>query len=180
VVQGKGNPRARILFLGEAPGGEEDAAGICFVGRAGKILDEILKWASLHYTPLEYANIYIANPVRCRPVINSGGEFRNTTPQDIHLKTCKEYTNRLLEYMEPRLIICLGRTPTDFISEMVSQPAIHRARGKAFRWDKYVILPLYHPAHHVYHPSSLFETYEHIRSNWKLIIDALQDKKLMV
>jgi len=151
IVIGKGNPNADILFVGEAPGKQEDLQGIPFVGKAGKNLDELLEKAQLSLN-----DVYIANILKCRPPEN-----RNPTQEEI-----KAHTPWLLlqiEQIKPKVICSLGNYATKFfLSEanldlMPKQPGITQVHGKVklitLQGKKIKLIPLFHPAAIIYNQS---------------------------
>ncbi|MDW8128339.1 MAG: type-4 uracil-DNA glycosylase [Archaeoglobaceae archaeon] len=152
-VPGVGNKEARIVFVGEAPGREEDLKGEPFVGSAGKLLTELLSSIGL-----KRDDIYICNVLKCRPPNN-----RDPLPEEV--KVCGDYLIRQLNVLKPDLIVCLGRHSASFIFDLFAIPftSISRVCGKVFeaeKWNKKVkILPLYHPAAVLYRPQ-LREDYE--------------------
>ena len=97
VVFGVGTPEAEVLFIGEAPGANEDAQGEPFVGRAGKLLDDMLAMIGL-----DRSRIYITNSVKCRPP-------QNRDPLNTEKEACRGYLRRQVELMRPKIIVCLGR-----------------------------------------------------------------------
>ena len=148
IVVGRGNPNADILFVGEAPGRNEDEQGIPFCGTAGKNLDKLLNQLGLSID-----EIYIANILKCRPPQN-----RDPTTEEI-----KEHTPWLLKQikdMKPKIICSLGNYATKFflaktnIDEMKKQPGITEVHGKAQEIDidglKIKLIPLFHPAAIIY------------------------------
>ncbi len=139
-VSGEGNPNARIVFVGEAPGREEDIQGRPFVGRAGRYLTEVLSRFGL-----DRRDVYITNVLKCRPPNN-----RDPTPEEI--KACKPYLMKQLEIIKPDVIVCLGRfSSSTILSEFgIDFKGISRDRGKVFeveKWGKRIhLIPTYHPA----------------------------------
>ena len=97
VVFGVGNPEAEVMFIGEGPGEQEDLQGEPFVGRAGKLLDDMLELIDL-----DRSKIYIANMVKCRPP-------KNRDPLNIEQEACSIWLNRQIELIRPKIIVCLGR-----------------------------------------------------------------------
>ena len=133
AVPGEGNINADIMFIGEAPGANEDKEGIPFCGAAGKFLDEMLASISL-----KRSDIFITNTVKCRPP-------ENRDPEDIEKETCRPYLERQIEVVNPKIIVCLGRHAT--ASLLPAQPGISKIHGKPLkRKNGIVYLPLYHPA----------------------------------
>ncbi len=153
IVIGKGNIKAKILFVGEAPGREEDLQGIPFVGKAGKNLDELLKKVGL-----SLEDVYIANILKCRPPEN-----RDPLPDEI-----KAHTPWLLEQIKeikPKVICSLGNYATKFflsgcnVDEMNKQPGITNLHGKVrtvkIKGMEVKLIPLFHPAAIIYKQSLL-------------------------
>jgi len=158
VVVGKGNPNADILFVGEAPGKNEDLEGLPFVGRAGKNLDALLAKVGLN---LE--DIYIANILKCRPPENrdpSSEEIMAHTPWLIHQ----------IKEMQPKVVCSLGNYATKFflalgnVALMKNQPGITSLHGIAreieFFGVKIKLIPLFHPAAIIYNRNKLTPLWE--------------------
>lgn len=155
IVVGKGNPNAKILFVGEAPGRKEDLQGLPFVGAAGKNLDKLLKGVGLSID-----DIYVANILKCRPPEN-----RDPSPEEI-----KNHTPWLLKQirdMKPHVICSLGNYSTKFflsggdVSKMKDQKGITLIHGNVqnieFEGLKIKLIPLFHPAAIIYNRSLLGE-----------------------
>lgn len=141
AVPGDGNLRAEIMFVGEAPGKNEDLQGKPFVGRAGKLLDEMLNKVGL-----ERKDVYITNIVKCRPPEN-----RDPTPSE--KKTCSEHLDKQIENMKPKVVVCLGRHSAGYLFEKyrIEFPGIGEAHGKAYKNKEGITLfPIYHPAAAIY------------------------------
>jgi DNA polymerase len=139
-VFGNGNPEADIVFIGEAPGKKEDATGVPFVGAAGKFLDEMLSQAKL-----KREDIYITNIVKYRPPEN-----RDPSPEEI--AACEEWLHAELNFINPKVIVTLGRYSLNHFIPDVKISAVH---GTAFRRDipgvgQRVFFALYHPAAALY------------------------------
>jgi len=133
TVPGEGNADADIMFIGEAPGANEDIEGIPFCGAAGKFLDEML--ASID---LKRSDIFIGNTVKCRPP-------ENRDPQDEEKAACRPYLEAQIKAINPKIIVCLGRHAA--ASLLPGMPSISKIHGKALRRPNGIIyLPLYHPA----------------------------------
>ena len=147
-VFGEGSSSAKIMFIGEAPGVSEDIDGIPFVGRAGKILDELLASVGIARD-----NIYITNILRCRPPAN-----RNPTPNEIN--ACTPFLNIQIEVIKPKIICPLGNFATAYILRRFNMKnkidGISRIHGKRFKFTGLhggmEIIPLYHPAVATYSP----------------------------
>jgi uracil-DNA glycosylase len=136
VVFGNGNADADLMFIGEGPGREEDIQGLPFVGRAGKLLDQLLEEIGL-----TRGDVFVTNVVRCRPP-------GNRDPQPDEIAACRSYTDRQIELIEPRLICTLGKfamqvlTRTNRgITAVQGRPEVHELGGRTVR-----VYPLFHPA----------------------------------
>ncbi|PKQ27526.1 MAG: uracil-DNA glycosylase [Candidatus Anoxymicrobium japonicum] len=132
LVFGAGNPDARLMFVGEAPGRAEDAQGIPFVGPAGKLLDELLRGIGL-----ERADVYIANVVKCRPP-------GNRDPLPLEVETCKPFLREQIKLVRPEIICELGRVAAGVM--MQRQIRITSVHGKKFPGSGYFHVPVFHPA----------------------------------
>lgn len=132
VVFGEGNEKARLMLVGEAPGGEEERLGRPFVGAAGKLLDKILVAAGF-----QREEVYITNIAKCRPP-------GNRNPKREEADQCFIYLIRQIELIKPQLIVCLGALATRYL---VHQDArVTAVRGKVFEKGGIKIIPTYHPA----------------------------------
>ncbi len=145
VVFGMGDPHAEVLFVGEAPGANEDAQGKPFVGRAGQLLDDMLTMIGLHRD-----RIYITNSIKCRPP-------QNRDPLNTEKDACAGYLHRQLEMMQPKIIVCLGRISA---AEMIKPDfKITREHGQFFEKDGRLLTAIYHPAALLRDPSKKPETF---------------------
>jgi len=150
LVFGKGNPDADILFIGEAPGKDEDLKGIPFVGRAGKELDQLL-----HSINLSLDDVYIANILKYRPP-------KNRNPSMEEIKNHTPYLIEQIKAIKPKVIATLGNFSTKFVlakfdpSKMKEIDGISKLHGKFIEIDvdgaKFKVVPLYHPAAMLYRP----------------------------
>ncbi len=162
-VPGSGNPKARLVFVGEAPGREEDLQGEPFVGNAGKLLTEMLSTIGL-----KRGDVFICNVLKCRPPNN-----RDPLPEEV--EACGQYLERQLEVIRPDVIVCLGRFAAGYIFNMfgLEFTSISRVRGQVFeaeRWGKSVrIFPIYHPAAILYRPQLRKEYEEQFRKIGELL-----------
>ena len=140
TVFGVGRPDAACMFIGEAPGAEEDARGEPFVGRAGKLLD-----AMLAAIGLRRADVYIANIVKCRPP-------RNRDPHTNEIAACSGYLRRQIEAVSPRLLVATGRVAAQ--SLLATTEPIGRLRGRTYRYgeDRLPVIVMYHPAYFLRSP----------------------------
>ena len=131
-VFGVGNPNAKVMAIGEGPGADEDKLGEPFVGRAGKLLNDILK--AIKFTREE---IYIANVVKCRPP-------NNRTPLPNEMDTCMPYLVKQIELIKPKLILCLGLTAAQAI--LKKKDSLTKMRGEVFEFQNAKVMVTYHPA----------------------------------
>jgi uracil-DNA glycosylase len=145
VVFGAGNADADLMFIGEAPGANEDKLGLPFVGRAGKLLDQLLEEVGL-----DRAEVFITNTVRCRPPGN-----RDPHPHEI--ESCHHYLRSQVELIEPKVICTLGNFSTKLlrgdptgISRLHGQDEVRTIGARSIR-----LMPLFHPAAALYTPSTL-------------------------
>jgi len=141
-VIGEGSSRAKIMLIGEAPGFNEDQTGRPFCGRAGKILDELLKSIGL-----KREKIYICNILKCHPPKNRG-------PRKEEIKACTPYLLKQIEIIKPKVICALGNFSTVFIFEKYGLEkkikGISKIHGRIFKTAKITIVPFFHPAVVVY------------------------------
>lgn len=145
VVYGVGNPNADLMFIGEAPGRDEDLKGEPFVGRAGQLLTDIIKAMKLTRD-----DVYIANVIKCRPPEN-----RNPEPDE--LEACHPYIQRQVEIIQPKVIVTLGR----FALQSLTGKAygISSARGNWLDYNGVKVMPTYHPAYLLRTPSAKKEVW---------------------
>jgi DNA polymerase len=133
VVYGVGNPNADLMFIGEAPGRDEDLQGEPFVGRAGQLLTDIIKAMKLTRD-----QVYIANVIKCRPPEN-----RNPEPDE--LDECRPYIKRQIALIRPKVIVTLGRFALQSLTE--KSYSISAVRGQWLEVDGIKVMPTYHPAY---------------------------------
>ena len=143
VVFGVGNPHASIMFVGEAPGFNEDQKGEPFVGAAGKLLNDLLASAGLSRD-----QIYIANVIKCRPP-------NNRDPEQDEVETCKPFLMQQIQLIRPKLVCTLGNWATQTLLER--KVGITKVKAQAFYMKNFVIFPLLHPAAAL-HQGNLLET----------------------
>ncbi|HSA62548.1 MAG TPA: uracil-DNA glycosylase [Nitrospiraceae bacterium] len=132
VVFGVGNPHASIMFVGEAPGFNEDQKGEPFVGAAGKLLNDLLQSANLSRD-----EIYIANVIKCRPP-------NNRDPEPDEVETCKPFLLQQIQMIRPKLVCTLGNWATQTLLER--KIGITKVKAQAFYMKDFVLFPLLHPA----------------------------------
>jgi uracil-DNA glycosylase len=131
TVFADGNPMSRVMFIGEAPGKDEDRQGKPFVGKSGQLLDNILKACKW-----ERSDVFIANILKCRPP-------HNRLPESEEIANCAGFLERQIEVVNPEYIVCLGSVASTAI---VGLP-INQARGKWFAYKGIKVLCTYHPAY---------------------------------
>ena len=136
IVFGEGDPHARVMIIGEAPGKNEDLQGKPFVGAAGKLLDELLVVANL-----TREEVFIANVLKCRPPSN-----RNPKPEEI--QACANYLREQTQSINPKVIVTLGNFATQFI--LRTGVGITNLRGTVQRAGRFLVLPVFHPAAAIY------------------------------
>ncbi|MEZ4600350.1 MAG: uracil-DNA glycosylase [Syntrophotaleaceae bacterium] len=149
IVFGTGNRRASLVFVGEAPGREEDLKGEPFVGEAGRLLDRILFAIGLHRE-----DIYICNVIKCRPP-------GNRDPQPEEVAVCESFLKRQLASIRPRLIVTLGRFAAQ--SLLRSQTPISRLRGVWQSYEGIPLMPTYHPAFLLRNPAAKRDVWEDMK-----------------
>lgn len=140
-VFGSGSAYAEIMFVGEAPGKNEDLQGLPFVGQAGKLLDELL--GSIGY---ERSEVFIANVLKCRPP-------GNRDPKVDEVNICKGYLIEQIKIIDPKIICTMGRYSTRLL--LNTDRGINGLRGKVYKIDNRIIMPINHPAAALYTPSRM-------------------------
>ena len=136
TVFGVGNPHARVMFIGEAPGKYEDLQGEPFVGAAGHYLNELLGCAGLRRE-----DVFIANVLKCRPPGN-----RDPRPEEI--QTCTPFLREQTRTIDPEVLVTLGKFSTQFV--LKTQVGITRLHGRVQRAGKFLVFPIFHPAAALY------------------------------
>jgi len=149
IVFGEGDPQAKLVFVGEGPGAEEDASGRPFVGRAGQLLDKIIVAIGL-----KREDVYIANIVKCRPP-------GNRAPERDEVDTCEPFLLRQLAFIRPEVIVALG-SPA-FQCLLRTREPITRARGEWREWNGIKVMPTFHPAFLLRSPDKKREVWEDMK-----------------
>ena len=155
IVFGVGNPDADLMFVGEAPGADEDIQGIPFVGRAGQLLTKIIEAIEL-----KREDVYIANVIKCRPPGN-----RNPEPDEI--AQCEPFLFRQIDSIKPKVIVTLGKFAAQTL--LRTQDPISRIRGRIFDYRGAKLVPTFHPAYLLRNPSSKREVWEDMKLVRKLL-----------
>lgn len=149
-VYGVGNPKARLMFIGEAPGADEDRLGEPFVGRAGQLLDKIM--AAINFTRQD---IYIANILKCRPP-------NNRDPQPDEMSKCTPYLNEQIRIIQPKLICLLGRIAAQALLQTTTP--LGKMRGRWHEHEGVPVIVTYHPAALLRFPGYKKETWEDMQT----------------
>jgi uracil-DNA glycosylase family 4 len=136
LVFGTGNPHARVMIIGEAPGKNEDLQGEPFVGKAGQMLNDLLDIAGL-----KREDVYIANVLKCRPPGN-----RDPRPEEI--QACADFLREQTRTIDPEFIVTLGNFATKFI--LKTDVGITRLRGTMHQAGRFKVMPIFHPAAAIY------------------------------
>jgi len=164
LVFGRGLSNPPIMFIGEGPGADEDTQGEPFVGRAGKLLTKMISAIGI-----ERDDVYITNIVKCRPPDN-----RNPNPAEI--SCCLPIIKQQIEILNPKLIVTLGNIPTKTL--IPDAPGITRARGKIKQYEKWKILPTFHPSYLLRNRSAMPQAWEDFKKITEFTFDSTQGRKL--
>ncbi len=146
IVFGEGSPQARLMFVGEGPGADEDRTGRPFVGRAGQLLDRMIEAMKF-----KREEVYIANVVKCRPP-------GNRTPERDEVSTCEPFLFRQIAVIKPAVIVTLGLPALQCL--LKTSESISRARGNWREWNGIKVMPTFHPAYLLRSPDKKRETWE--------------------
>jgi uracil-DNA glycosylase len=157
IVFGVGNPRADLMFVGEAPGADEDIQGEPFVGRAGQLLTKIIEAIGM-----KREDVFIANVLKCRPPNN-----RNPEPDEV--EQCEPFLHRQIDIVKPKVIVALGKFAAQCL--LKTNDPITRLRGKEFKYRDAILMPTYHPAYLLRTPSAKREVWEDMK-RVKSILDS--------
>ena len=149
AVPGEGNPKARLMFIGEGPGADEDRQGRPFVGAAGQLLDKMI--AAMQ---LRREDVYIANVVKCRPP-------RNRAPMPEEANACIGYLEHQIRMIRPEVIVLLGATAAHFLLQR--EEGIMRLRGRWLEYDGIPVMPTFHPAFLLRQESAKREAWEDLK-----------------
>jgi uracil-DNA glycosylase family 4 len=155
IVFGAGNPRAELVFVGEGPGHDEDVQGLPFVGRAGKLLTQMIEAMGL-----SREDVYICNVVKCRPP-------ENRKPEDDEVATCSPYLYRQLDAIAPKAIVCLGAVAAQTLLKM--KDPISRFRGNWFEFRNTKLMATYHPAYLLRNPNAKGEVWKDLQKVMALL-----------
>ena len=157
VVFGTGDPRAELMFIGEAPGADEDRLGEPFVGRAGKLLTKMLK--SIGY---ERSEVYIANILKCRPP-------GNRDPEQEEVDACLPYLKQQISLIQPKFIIALGKVAARRLLDFSPTVSLKSLRGRIFKFNSEPLIVTYHPAALLRSPGLKVQAWEDLQFLMKLV-----------
>ncbi|MDE2359837.1 MAG: uracil-DNA glycosylase [Betaproteobacteria bacterium] len=147
TVPGVGDPNARWLFVGEAPGADEDAQGEPFVGQAGRLLDNMLAALGLGRS----SDVYIANVLKCRPP-------NNRTPEPTEVEACRPFLDRQIDLVGPKLIVALGKSAASTL--LRSDASVANLRNRVHRYRGIPLIVTYHPAYLLRTPADKAKAWE--------------------
>jgi uracil-DNA glycosylase family 4 len=165
IVFGSGNPEAKLVFVGEGPGADEDVQGLPFVGRAGQLLTQMIEGtARREGVPLERKDVYICNVVKCRPP-------GNRTPEPGEMATCGQFLIRQLEVIQPRAICVLGSTAVKAL--LGTKDGVTRLRGQWHKWREIPVMVTYHPSYLLrpYNQNAKREAWEDLKKVLHFVYD---------
>lgn len=166
VVFGSGNPQSKILFVGEAPGANEDKEGIPFCGASGQVLNELLQSVGL-----SREDIFITNTILCRPE-------KNRNPEKEEIENCRERLDTLLKIMQPKVIVTIGNFATERIIKKKGITAIH---GRVFpiiiNNQEIDVVPVIHPANLLYQGRNP-QVFKQMQDDFAVVVSLLHKKKV--
>ena len=156
---GTGSPSAPLVFVGEAPGAQEDARGEPFVGDAGQLLDRMI--AAMGW---QRSDVYICNILKCRPPGN-----RNPEPDEV--QSCVPFLRQQLDVLSPRVIVALGKFAAQFLCDQPGTP-IGRLRGRFHQYMGIDVMPTYHPAYLLRNPSAKKQVWDDLQKVMSTLTEA--------
>jgi uracil-DNA glycosylase family 4 len=149
LVFGDGNPKAQLVFVGEGPGADEDMQGLPFVGRAGKLLTQMIEAMGL-----KRGDVYICNVVKCRPP-------QNRAPEPDEVETCSPYLLRQIDTIHPKVIVCLGAVAAKTL--LNTTRGISNFRGEWLEWRGHKLMATYHPAYLLRNPPAKADVWKDLQ-----------------
>ncbi|MHB1664069.1 MAG: uracil-DNA glycosylase [bacterium] len=168
IVFGEGSPDSELMFIGEAPGADEDKIGKPFVGRAGQLLTKIIESINI-----KRENVYIANIIKCRPP-------ENRNPEQDEILSCSPFLQEQIDIIKPKIICTLGKFSTMFIFNEINNiggeknfefEKIGSHRGKIFDYKGIKIIPTYHPSYLLRNPSAKKDVWEDMKLIRSLLLN---------
>ena len=163
VVFGEGDPAAELMFVGEAPGRDEDLQGRPFVGRAGQLLTQMIMAMGF-----EREEVYIANVLKCRPPEN-----RNPAPDEV--ERCEPYLLRQIELVQPRIICALGNHALRALTGHAG--GISKVRGRPMEFLQWTVVPTFHPAYLLRNPPAKRDAWEDLKAILRLLGRPIPQRK---
>jgi uracil-DNA glycosylase family 4 len=149
IVFGDGNPKAQLVFVGEGPGADEDMQGLPFVGRAGKLLTQMIEAMGL-----QRKDVYICNVVKCRPP-------ENRAPEPDEVATCSPFLLRQIDAIAPKVVVCLGAVAAKTL--LNTTKGISQFRGQWLQWRGHKLMATYHPAYLLRNPPAKSEVWKDLQ-----------------
>jgi len=156
IVFGQGNPRAELMFVGEAPGADEDETGLAFVGRAGRLLTDIIEKG----LKMKREDVWIGNIAKCRPP-------QNRNPETDEVLACQPFLEAQIRAIRPRVLVGLGKFSAHWLLKTATP--ITKLRGNLGEWEGITVMPTYHPAYLLRNPSAKKDLWE----DMKVVLDLL-------
>jgi DNA polymerase len=165
IVFGSGNEQAKLVFVGEGPGADEDASGLPFVGRAGQLLTQMIEnTASKEGIPIHRPDVYICNVVKCRPP-------ENRTPLPEEMEICGQFLFRQLMTIRPKAICALGSTAAKAL--LATKDGVTRLRGSWHKWHDIPVIVTFHPSYLLrpYNQNAKREAWEDLKKVLHFVYD---------
>jgi uracil-DNA glycosylase family 4 len=165
IVFGSGNEQAKLVFVGEGPGADEDMQGLPFVGRAGQLLTQMIEnTAAKEGIPIKRGDVYICNVVKCRPP-------ENRAPEPDEMETCGQFLYRQLSVIRPKAICALGATAAKAV--LGRKEGVTRMRGNWFKWNDIPVMVTYHPSYLLrpYNQNAKREAWEDLKKALHFVYD---------
>ncbi len=165
IVFGVGDPKAKIVFVGEGPGAEEDAQGFPFVGRAGQLLTQMIEGtSSKEGIPIKREDVYICNVVKCRPP-------ENRTPEADEMETCGQFLFRQISVIQPKAICALGSTAAKAL--LGGKDGVTKLRGTWHKWQQLPLMVTFHPSYLLrpYNQNAKREAWEDLKKLLHFVYD---------
>jgi DNA polymerase len=156
IVFGQGNPNAELMFIGEAPGADEDAQGLAFVGRAGQLLTDIIEKGM----KLRRSDVWIGNILKCRPPQN-----RNPEPDEV--LSCQPFLEAQIRAIRPKVLVGLGKFGAQWLLKTAAP--ITRLRGRLGEYEGIPVMPTYHPAYLLRNPAGKKDVWEDMKVVLRLL-----------
>ena len=157
IVFGQGSPNARLMFVGEAPGADEDAQGLAFVGRAGQLLTDIIEKG----LKIPRKDVWIGNVIKCRPP-------QNRNPEPDELLSCQPFLDAQIDAIRPKVIVGLGKFSAQWLLK-TAEP-ITRLRGRVGNYKGIAVVPTFHPAYLLRNPAAKKDVW----ADMKMVLSLLE------